>query len=180
MVQGPRTLALRASQTRLYRDRQPDEYPLTLSLRTERESRQETERRNKQRRERESERESLRETFRVYFQNAPVCASFTKEGGPTYCGTQGSTSSIDHFLIPKEAKRQLGKVSVLGTGASDAAGAVSKGAGPHANSDGAPPHRRSQRWSKDRDNCALQTVKGRVEFLEIYKTQCREREKGNI
>ena len=31
-------------------------------------------------------------------------------GGPTHCGTQGSTSSIDHFLIPKEAKRLLGKV----------------------------------------------------------------------
>ena len=35
--------------------------------------------------------------------------------------------------------------SVLETGASDAAGAVSTGAGPHANANGAPPHLRSQR-----------------------------------
>ena len=36
-------------------------------------------------------------------------ASSVKEGGPTYCGTQGSTNSIDHFLLPKEAKRLWAK-----------------------------------------------------------------------
>ena len=39
-------------------------------------------------------------------------ASFVKEGEPAHGGTQGSTSSIDHFLIPKEAKRLLGNVRV--------------------------------------------------------------------
>ena len=71
----------------------------------------------------------------------------------------------------------------------DAAGAVSTRAGPHAIADGAAPHLRPQRWSKDRKiawnfeklAAALQTWKGRVEFLEdLQNTLQREREKGNI
>ena len=111
-------------------------------------------------------------------------ASFVKEGGPTYCGTQGSTSSSEHFLIPQEAKRLLGKVRVCWRLASDAAGAVSTGAGPHVIADGASPHLRSQRWSEDKENSAelfascrphCRRRKSERSFWRIYKTHCRER-----
>ena len=75
-------------------------------------------------------------------------------GGPAYCGTQGSTSSIDDFLSTKGSEETAGKSErVLETGASVAAGAVSIGAGPHAIADGASLHLRSQKWSTDRENC---------------------------
>ena len=81
-----------------------------------------------------------------------VPASFVKEGGPTYCGTQGSTSSTDHFLIPKEANRLLGRVSVCWLMELS-------------------PHLRSQRWSKDRENG--------VEFCQVGgRTADGERQSG--
>ena len=58
------------------------------------------------------------------------------------------------LLTQKEAKRLLDRVRVCWRlGASDAAGAVSTGGGPHAIADGASPCFRSQRWSKERENC---------------------------
>ena len=47
MGHGPRTLALRASQSRVYRESKLNEWSLSLLLRTERESRQETENRKR-------------------------------------------------------------------------------------------------------------------------------------
>ena len=39
-------------------------------------------------------------------------ASFVREEGPTNCGLLRPTSSNDHFLLPEEARRLVGKVRV--------------------------------------------------------------------
>ena len=113
-------------------------------------------------------------------------ASFVKEGGPSYCGTQGATSSIDQLPGTKgsaEAAWQGESASVAG--ASDTAGAVSTGAGPLSTADGAPPCRLAQSQSSVTDNCVEFKQAGgcttdcRVEFLEdLHNTL--QREKGNI
>ena len=61
-------------QGRVYRESQLDECSVSLSLRTERESRQETERRKKERRERDRQRDSLPETLPcVFSKRSRVC-----------------------------------------------------------------------------------------------------------
>ena len=58
-AKAPRTLKLRASQSRVYRESQMDHCSLSSSLRRERESRTETERRNEERRKRVTDRETV-------------------------------------------------------------------------------------------------------------------------
>ena len=99
--------------------------------------------------------------------------SCVKEGGLAHCGTQGSTSSIDHFLIPKEAKRLLGKVRVCWRLERAIQLASCQLALDHmplpmelhhtfGHKGGQMTGRTA--WNPDKRAAALQTVKGREEF----------------
>ena len=117
-----------------------------------------------------------------------VPASFVTGGGPTHCGTQGSTSSTDHFQVPKEAKILLGKVSVCWR-----LERALQLAPCQQRLDHMPLlmelhhtfiHKSGQKteriaWNFDKLAAALQSERGRVEFLEDLQNTL-QREKGNI